>query len=72
MSKISKIMGGKKKKPAPLPELPKREDEEVVAARKEAKVAARVRKGRASTILTSPLGLGSGEASERKSKLFGE
>tara|TARA_R110000751_G_scaffold77008_1_gene155386 strand:- start:547 stop:741 length:195 start_codon:yes stop_codon:yes gene_type:complete len=61
----------KKKKPAPLPELPQREDKEVIAARKQAIVDARVRRGRSSTILTSPLGLVS-EDKPRKSTLFGE
>lgn len=70
MSKITNMFK-KKKKPAPLPALPQREDEEVIAARKKAVVDARVRRGRSSTILTSPLGLVS-EDKPRKSTLFGE
>jgi len=70
MSKVTKMFK-KKKKPAPLPKLPKRTDEKVVAARKAAKVASRVRRGRRSSILTSPLGLGDSDI-PRKAKLFGE
>jgi hypothetical protein len=71
MSKVTKMFK-KKKKPKPLPALPKREDEAVVEARKAAKVAARVRKGRKSSIHTSPLGLESDGEAVRKAKLFGE
>lgn len=82
MSKLGKIFGslfgGKKKKPLPLPPLPKREDPEIEIARKNAAVAARVRGGRSKTILTSGFGLPDDDEEEqikrseaRRAKLLG-
>lgn len=64
MSKIAKIFGlGKPKAPPPLPPLqplpplPTRADPEIEAARKRQQTAAKLRKGRRATILTSGRGL---------------
>ena len=53
MSFMSSLFGGKSKTPAPLPELPNRNDKEIEDARKKAIVDARIRAGRSSTNLTS-------------------
>ena len=78
MSKLASLFGGKKKKPLPLPKLPKRTDPEHEKARKEAAVRARSRKGRSSTILTSGFGVAEEDEEEaikrakaRRAKLLG-
>ena len=78
MSKLASLFGGKKKKPLPLPPIPKRTDPEIEKARKAASVAARVRQGRSGTVLTSGLGIPEDEEEEailrakaRRAKLLG-
>lgn len=77
MSFITNLFGKKKKKPLPLPPIPKRDDPEIEKARKRAAVQARVRQGRSGTVLTSGLGLADDEedaikrAAARRAKLLG-
>lgn len=78
MSKLASLFGGKKKKPLPLPPIPKRDDPEIEEARKRAAVQARVRQGRSGTVLTSGFGLPDDEEEEeikrakaRRAKLLG-
>jgi len=78
LSKLASLFGKKKKKPLPLPPVPKRTDPEIEKARKKAAVQARARKGRSGTILTSGFGLADDEeedqikrAKARRAKLLG-
>ncbi len=78
MSFITDLFGGKKKKPLPLPPIPKRTDPEQEEARKRAAVQARVRQGRSGTVLTSGFGLADDDEEEqikrataRRAKLLG-
>ena len=76
MSFITNLFGKKKKAPLPLPALPTREDPELEIARKKAIVAARVRQGRRTSVLTSGGGLEEDEevirrAGARRAKLLG-
>ncbi len=58
-------------KPPKLPPVPSRDDEAVAEARRRQRLAARLRKGRASTILTSGQGV-LGEAPVVRKTLLGQ
>ncbi len=58
-------------KPPNLPPVPSRDDEVVAEARRKQRLAARLRKGRASTILTSGQGV-LGEAPVVRKTLLGQ
>ncbi len=59
MSKLATLFGGPKiPAPAPLPPVVKREDPEIEAARKRKLAAAKLTKGRRSSVLTGGAGIG--------------